>query len=136
LFTHHNLRCTRQRLALFDALRMCKNHPTADELFNMVAPDLGGMSRATVYNTLEMLCSAGLARRMPTANGCCRYDADTTEHLHVRVRETSEIRDVPVHLGEKLVQSLPRDVLSQIEHELGVRIDGVNIQFNASQNRQ
>lgn len=135
LFNRHHLRCTKQRLALYEALRMCKSHPTADELFQMVAPNLGGMSRATVYNTLEMLCEAGLARKMPTSHGCCRYDGDTSQHLHVRVRESSEIRDIPQHLAEQLVQSLPRDVLAQIERELGVRIDEVNIQLNAPHRR-
>lgn len=133
LFNRYNLRCTRQRLALYEALRMCKNHPTADELFRLVAPNLGGMSRATVYNTLEVLCDAGLARKMPTEHGCCRYDADTSEHLHVRMQETSEIRDVPNHLAEQLIKGLPREVLKQIEAELGVRIQGVNIQLCASQ---
>ena len=111
---------------------MCKSHPTADELFRMVAPHLGGMSRATVYNTLEVLCDAGLARKMPTEHGCCRYDADTSEHLHVRIRETSEIQDVPNHLADELLKSLPKELLAKIESDLGVRIEGVNIQLCAT----
>ena len=137
LFIRHNLRCTRQRLALYEALRMCKSHPTAEELFQLAMPSLGsspkgGMSRATVYNTLEALVGAGLARRMPAANGCCRYDADTSEHLHVRLRNTGEICDVPHELGERLIDTLPRALLSEIERRMNIRIDGVSIQFTAT----
>lgn len=131
LFQKHNLRCTKQRLALYDALRHAATHPTAEELYRMVQPltvPPNSISRATVYNTLEALCKAGLARRMPT-NGCCRYDADTDEHLHFRCRETSEIRDVPFDLGKQLLDNLPKHVLAEIESKLGVQIDGMNIQL-------
>ena len=132
LFTHRRLRCTRQRVALYDALRMCKSHPSADELYQLAAPDLGGMSRATVYNTLEMLVSSGLARRMPNADGCNRYDADMTDHLHVRIRETGSISDVPHDLGERLARSLPRPLLDEIERRMNIRFEGVSIQLTAT----
>ena len=89
------------------------------------------MSRATVYNALEALCRTGLVRRLPTTTGCCRFDADTSHHLHVRFRETQEIRDVPQHLGDRLVSAMPRQALADIERALGVKIDGVNIQLIA-----
>ncbi len=136
LFAKHTLRCTRQRQALYEALRACKTHPTAEELYRIVQSDgslarTPGLSRATVYNTLEALCRAGLVRRLPTTNGCCRFDADTSEHLHLRFRDTQEIRDVPVHLGDRLVAAMPQNVLNEIERAMGVRIDGVNIQLVA-----
>ena len=95
----------------------------------MVQPTTRRLSRATVYNTLEALCKAGLARQLPTTNGCCRYDADTTEHLHVRFRDNCEIRDVPADLGRRLLDNLPAKVLADIEARMGIKIDGVNIQL-------
>jgi len=76
------------------------------------------LSRATVYNTLEALCRAGLARQLPTTNGCCRYDADTSEHLHIRFRENSEIRDVPPELGTRLLANMPQPLLTEIERRM------------------
>jgi Fur family ferric uptake transcriptional regulator len=116
-------------MALYDALRKTTSHPTAEELFRMVQPATKRLSRATVYNTLEALCKAGLARQLPMTNGCCRYDADTSEHLHVRFRDKCEIRDVPVDLGQRLLDNLPSDVLADIESRMGIKIDGVNIQL-------
>ncbi len=132
LFHKMRLRCTAQRLALYEALRASRCHPTAEELYHLARDHVDRLSLATVYNTLDLLCEAGLARKLPTHNGCCRYDADTSEHLHVCFRETSELRDVPERLGRRLLENLPRDVLGEIEHELGLVIDGVTIQLHAS----
>ena len=128
LFNRHSLRCTRQRVALYEALRQCKSHPTAEELYRMVRQTTDGLSRATVYNTLETFCKAGLARQMPSINGCSRYDADISDHIHIRLAG-DEIRDVPADLGQRLMNNLPQDVLAEIEHRLGVRIEGVSVQF-------
>ncbi len=129
LFTRSSLRCTTQRVALFDTLRKCKSHPTAEELFRMVKPGMESLSLATVYNTLDALCEAGLAQKLPTPNGTCRYDADTSDHLHVRIKDTGEIRDVPEELGNRLMNQVSRTVLSEIEREMNITIDGVNIQI-------
>lgn len=115
-------------MALYEALRQCKCHPTAEELYRMVRQTTNGLSRATVYNTLEALCQAGLARQMPSINGCCRYDADISDHMHIRLAG-DEIRDVPSDLGQRLMKNLPQDVLEEIERRLGVHIDGVSVQF-------
>ncbi|MBT8487052.1 MAG: transcriptional repressor [Phycisphaerales bacterium] len=131
LFAKHNLRCTQQRMAVYETLRESVSHPTAEELFRLVKPRMGKLSLATVYNTLEALSGAGLVRRMPTNNGCCRYDANTHDHLHVSFRGTSELRDVPAALSDALIERLPRDVIEDIGRRLGVVIDGVNIELVA-----
>jgi Fe2+ or Zn2+ uptake regulation protein len=131
LFTAHNLRCTEQRMAVYEALQATRSHPTAEELYHLARERVERLSLATVYNTLEALCEAGLARKFPMSNGCCRYDGDTSDHLHVRFRDTCEIRDVPLELGDRLVDNLPRQVLEEIERQLGIRIEGLNIQLLA-----
>jgi Fur family peroxide stress response transcriptional regulator len=115
-------------VALFDVLRECTCHPTAEELYRMVRERTSGLSRATVYNTLEALCKAGLARQLSGTNGCCRYDANIGEHLHVQL-DDDEICDVPRDLGDRLMHNLPKDVISEIEQRLGVHIDGVSVQL-------
>jgi Fe2+ or Zn2+ uptake regulation protein len=136
LFAQHNLRCTRQRVAVYEALCECKCHPTAEQLFQLVKPRTDKLSLATVYNALEALCTAELVRRMPTTNGSCRYDADTSEHLHVRFPSTAEIEDVPRDLGSKLTEQLPQDVIEEIEAAMGIKIDAVSVQLLASRRPQ
>lgn len=129
LFRRHHLRCTAQREALYDALRASKRHPTAEELYHEVRQHTRRLSLATVYNTLEALCRAGLARKLPVLDGCCRYDADTSDHLHIRLGDTCEIRDVPHRLSRELLDSIPAETLSEIERATGVAIERVSIQL-------
>lgn len=116
-------------MALYDALRQMLCHPTAEELYLMVRKQAGPLSRATVYNTLDALCRAGLARRMPSGNGCCRYDADTSDHLHFRCRDTCQILDVPPDLGRQLLKGVPKHLLKEIEKAMGVRVEAVSVQL-------
>jgi Fe2+ or Zn2+ uptake regulation protein len=129
LFAGRHLRCTAQRRALYEALLRENGHPSAEELYRQVKPEMSRLSLATVYNTLEALCKVGLARKLPTNNGCCRYDADTREHLHVCFREDGAIADLPDELGHRLLQQLPRSVVEQIERDLDVEVDGLNLQL-------
>ncbi len=131
LFAGHSIRCTSQRRALYEALLGTKSHPTAEELYRIVKPTTQRLSRATVYNTLEMLCEAGLARKLPSNRGCCRYDADVSEHLHICVREDGAIRDLPDDLGEKLIRHISKDVIAEIEGRMGIGIDGISVQLQA-----
>jgi Fur family peroxide stress response transcriptional regulator len=133
LLSRHRIRCTRQREAIYHALVESRCHPTAEELYRLVKPRTRRLSLATVYNTLDALCRAGLARRVPT-NGCCRYDGDMSDHLHVRIRETGEIVDVPAALGQRLLSQLPPPVLREIEQRLGVKVDGASVQLHATRN--
>jgi Fe2+ or Zn2+ uptake regulation protein len=130
LFAAHGLRCTPQRLAIYEALCRHGNHPTAEELYRQVGAQAPRLSLATVYNTLEALCRAGLARKLPTHNGTCRYDADTSQHLHIWFRDSDQIHDVPTELGQRMIAHVRRAV-AEIEAKLGVEIDGLNIELLA-----
>jgi Fur family peroxide stress response transcriptional regulator len=148
LFADHDLRWTKQREEVYGALAASKAHPTAEELFNHVqaahrAAGEGGMSLATVYNTLDALVRCGLARRFsahaggPAAagtsetggtGGAFRYDADVFDHAHV-ISPDGTIRDLPEDLSRRVLEAIPRDLVEQIERRLGVPIGRTSIEF-------
>lgn len=133
LFADRQLRCTNKRIALYKTLQQCCSHPTAEELHDMVNGGSGEhLSLATVYNCLEAFCEAGLVQRMPTANGSCRYDANTDGHLHIRYRDSTKIDDVPPHLSDRLRKAISPRLKQAIEAELGLEIEQINIQLIAS----
>jgi len=129
LFAEHGLRCTRQRQALYETLLKTNQHPTAEELFATVSRTHRNISLATVYNTLEAFCEAGLATRLPGKGSCSRYDATTHNHLHMRDSRTGKVMDAPGDLSQKLMANLPQSVLDQIEKQLGFRVDKVQIEL-------
>ena len=133
LFESHGLRCTRQREVLYEALAATKSHPTADELFQTVQAIEPGLSLATVYNTLEAFTQVGLVRRVPCpmGSGACRFDADTTDHVHVATVD-GRVSDVPMDVSRQLLAAIPRDVVAELERRMNVRIDGLSVQLLAS----
>lgn len=128
VFSSSRLRCTKQRVDIYEALRSTKCHPTAEQLHRMVDEKRLGVSLATVYNTLEALCEAGLARRIPTPSGVARYDADVSSHMHAVIDDGSVV-DLPMDLCRAILDSLPADLKDRLESRLGANVRHVNIQF-------
>lgn len=129
VFSHAGLRCTRQRVALYEALSGRTDHPTADDLYQQLSSNLEGISLATVYNTLEAFCAAGIAQKLACNGGSARFDADTHNHLHLRDEATNTVADVPDDLSRELLNHLPQDALHQLEKKLGFKIHRVNIEL-------
>lgn len=131
LFARRGLRATPQREVIFRALRGTTQHPTAEELHESVRTELGGVSLATVYNTLEALASNGLCRKLttscPSGGSVCRYDAETSDHVHV-VSADGRVRDLRGDLGDSVLSQI-RAELSRVERETGVRIGSVNVEL-------
>ncbi len=129
LFAEKRLRCTSQRTDVYAALKGTKSHPTAEQLHRMVHERSPGTSLATVYNTLDALCSAGLARRIPTAGGVARYDADVSDHLHA-VTSDGRVMDVPSDLCGEILQALPDRIRQRLETRLGTPVRHLSVQFS------
>ena len=127
------LRCTPQRLAIYEQLRR-SSHPTAEALHGRLAAE-HSVSLATVYNTLDTFTKAGLILQLPSRSGSSRYCAGQASHMHLQIDGTSELEDVPHDLSEQIIDAIPTGVLEEIESRLGVKISGVDVQFNASRIR-
>jgi len=52
------------RIRVLDYLVTMKTHPTAEEVFSHLVKEMPTLSRTTVYNTLNLLVGAGLARTL------------------------------------------------------------------------
>ena len=128
-FTLRGLRCTRQRRAIYGALCATAAHPTADQLYRAVREQMPGVSLATVYNTLEVFCRAGLAVRLAGNGTSAHYDASVHDHLHTRCEKSGNVRDVPTQLGQQVLEGIPQPVLDQIESDLGFRIRQVQVEL-------
>ena len=131
LFASRGLRCTQQRVDVYQALRGTTSHPTAEELHRIVNGNCcPGTSLATVYNTLEALERAGLARAISSSSGGKRYDAATDEHIHVICADGS-VKDVPHELSRPMIEALPPHLIADVESALGLSIDRVEVQLFA-----
>lgn len=90
----HGLSMTIQRRAILDNLSGRNDHPTADQIYEVIRDQLKGVSRTTVYRVLETLVGVGLARKVSNPDSKARFDADTSRHHHLSCVGCGEIFDV------------------------------------------
>lgn len=130
LFNRHEIRCTRQREEIYLALAATKTHPSAEELHKAVRSIAPGTSLATIYNSLDAFCEAGLCRKIPMSDGVARYDADMSVHVHV-VATDGRLMDMPDDIARDLMSALPRSIVDRLEQRLGTRVGQINWDVNA-----
>jgi Fur family iron response transcriptional regulator len=88
---------TPQRIAVARFVLRTGRHPTADEVLAHVRRTCPTASRATVYNTLNLLVDRGLLRVQVLRGGRAVFDANTERHHHFIDERTGAIHDVPWH---------------------------------------
>lgn len=103
------LRVTSPRTAVYKLLKSLGGHHSADELAQRLAAGGTGMSRASVFNVLNDLSSAGLIMQSDAGPGRAFYEASDEWHHHFVCRACGEIFDVPCATGRKpcLTPKLP-----------------------------
>lgn len=90
----NKFKVTPQRLAVYEVLANTKAHPNAEMIFNSLQATYPTMSLATVYKTIDILKEIGLVQILNAGEDSFRYDADTSDHAHVRCVECDRVDDV------------------------------------------
>lgn len=90
---------TAQRLAVWRVVAG-QPHATADEVAEAVRAEIGAISRQSVYDTLAMLASKGLVRRIQPAGSPARFEARVGDnHHHLICRVCGRTTDVDCAVG-------------------------------------
>jgi Fur family iron response transcriptional regulator len=84
-----------QRIAISHYVLCSADHPTAEDVLSWAVKKLMKISQATVYNTLNMLVQAGLARpfRFPHSEKVV-YDSNLEDHCHFIDEKSGQVFDV------------------------------------------
>ena len=85
---------TVQRRVILEAALTLDNHPTADQVLEAVAKRVTGISRTTVYRTLETLVRLGLITKACNPGGVTRYDRRTEVHHHLVCLHCDNVFDI------------------------------------------
>jgi Fe2+ or Zn2+ uptake regulation protein len=84
-----------QRVAVAEYVLQTQEHPSADQVFARVRKTFPILSRATVYNTLNLFVEKGLLRQLVLAEGRVVFDPKTDAHHHFIDESTGRIHDIP-----------------------------------------
>ncbi len=95
ILRRHGIQPSAQRLAVAEYVLRTEEHPSADQVWVKVSGTLPMISRATVYNTLNLFVRKGLLRQLVLAEGNVVFDPNVERHHHFIDEATGEIVDVP-----------------------------------------
>jgi Fe2+ or Zn2+ uptake regulation protein len=84
-----------QRVAIARYVLHTEEHPSADQVFAKVKRSFPMVSRATVYNTLNLFVEKGLLKTHVLAEGRVVFDPNLAQHHHFIDEDTGAIHDVP-----------------------------------------
>ncbi len=99
----HDIRPTSQRLDIARVLLAEPQHLCADEVLKRVNRQTNLVSKATVYNTLNLFAEKGLIREVIIDSGRVFYDSNMSAHHHVYNEDTGQLQDIDaseVKLGD------------------------------------
>jgi Fur family transcriptional regulator, iron response regulator len=95
MLRQHGIQPSAQRLAVADYVLHTGTHPSADQVFAQVRSRVPMISRATVYNTLNLFVRKKLLRQLVLAEGKVVFDPHVAPHHHFIDEGTGEIQDIP-----------------------------------------
>jgi Fe2+ or Zn2+ uptake regulation protein len=124
------LRCTPQRLAVYDQLGRAGHHPTAEEVYRAVRSTIPKISLATVYKALEALVATGVATKLTGGVGddSARYDARRDLHYHFRCLRTGTVHDLPTRFDPDLLAKLDPQLADYLSGQ-GFQVTGYRLEL-------
>ena len=84
-----------QRIVVAQYVLFTDEHPSADKVWARVKAGFPMISRATVYNTLNLLVERGLLRQLHLAPDSIVFDPKVEAHHHFIDEGSGRIYDVP-----------------------------------------
>jgi Fur family iron response transcriptional regulator len=95
LLREYGIQPSAQRLAVAEYVLNTDEHPSAEVVLHRAKLNLAAISKATVYNTLNLFCKKGLLRQLTLAEGNVVFDCNVERHHHFIDEHTGAIYDVP-----------------------------------------
>lgn len=94
ILNDHGIQPSAHRVAVAQYVLTTEDHPSAERVWDRVRERFPMISRATVYNTLNLFVEKGLLRELHLAADSVVFDANLERHHHLIDDETGTIHDV------------------------------------------
>lgn len=108
-----HIRLTRQRRVVLQVMESASRHMDAEEILSLAQQSDSGITRVTVYRTLDLLKRHGLIDELDLLHlrGHRHYyeSHGPRDHIHVACIGCGKVREVESPLYEELKQQIARD---------------------------
>jgi Fur family iron response transcriptional regulator len=95
LLSAHGVQPTAQRVRIAELLFSRDQHLTAEQVLQALSLEGARVSKATVYNTLNLFAARGLLRALNVDPQRGQFDSNVAPHHHFHVEDTGVLIDVP-----------------------------------------
>jgi len=92
----HGISPTEQRIRVGEIMFAAAQHLSAEQLLDGLRVAGARISKATVYNTLNLFAACGLVRQVIDDSTRACFDSNTALHYHFHNLDTGELIDVGV----------------------------------------
>jgi Fur family peroxide stress response transcriptional regulator len=101
-------RKSKQRERIYELVRTCKDHPTAQSLYDRLKLEMPNLSLGNVYRNLAILLEEGRLQGNEFGSGTQRYDADTAAHCHFVCARCHTVSDFAMAAQADIVDTARR----------------------------
>ena len=106
----HGIRATSQRIDIASVLLAKPQHLSAEQVFGRVNTKSELVSKATIYNTLNLFVDRGLINQVVIDCRYVFYDSNTEPHQHFYNEGTGALQDID-DVVIKEIPELPRNTV-------------------------
>jgi len=104
--TEHGIKASYQRIRILKYFQEHLTHPTVNDIYVELLPEIPTLSKTTVYNTLNLFVEKDILDVILIEENEARYDWAMKTHGHFKCVECGDVFDLNVELDPEKIPGL------------------------------